>query len=328
MGDTAAGPVISWGGVSALGAGVSLLLFFIPALEGSGGGSMLWTVVMVTLTTFSVIFAPAPLMWAYRRGGAAQGRAATLVALVAAWVLSSTLLPLPGGGMNFFYYAVVAAAVGEVLARGWSEETALAAALAAALVVLGGIAMVLGPLSGQGLGEFVRSQVDPEINALLAVYRDSGMDAATVKMLGGVLRGLIKLTPGILAAASLLLVWANLVASRINQPPPEPARSLTLWRAPEVLVWFFIVAVVLVVATRGWLFWLGANLLIATSAVYLLQGIAVLAFWLQKKKIPRPARAAIYTAVVLMELVLLLLVAAGLFDMWFDFRRLKANAAA
>lgn len=149
--------------------------------------------------------------------------------------------------------------------------------------------MVLGPLSGQGLGEFVRSQVDPEINALLAVYRDSGMDAATVKMLGGVLRGLIKLTPGILAAASLLLVWANLVASRINQPPPEPARSLTLWRAPEVLVWFFIVAVVLVVATRGWLFWLGANLLIATSAVYLLQGIAVLAFGCKKENTPSRA---------------------------------------
>lgn len=328
MGDKQAGLVIGGGATTVLGAGGSLLLFFLPALAGSGGGSLPWTVVTVTVTAFSLVFVPAPLIWAYRRSGAFLGRVAVLLALAAAWLLGNTLLPATASGVNFLYYAAIAAAAGEVLAKGWKEEPALIGAVTAALVVLGGFALVMGPLSGQGIGEFIRGQVDPEIDALMNIYRESGMDPATLKLLGSIFKGLVKLAPGILAAASLLLVWANLLVSRIGHPPPAPESSLTRWRAPEALVWLFIASVVMVVAAEGWLFWLGANLLIAFSAVYLLQGIAVLAFWLQKKEIPRPARAAIYTAVVLMELVLLLLVAAGLFDMWFDFRRLNKRVAA
>lgn len=315
------------GGGGFLAVGLSLILFFAPSFIGTGG-SFLMTALKMSLTVFSMIFVPAPLIWLYRGGGVAAGRWGAIAATVIALGLILGTEQAGGGEVNFIYYAALAMAAGEALAALGRDEWAIGAGFAAATVVLGGLALVLGPFSGQGIGEFLHGQVDGDINRVVEMYKAGGMDPEMVAGLTTLLKTMVKLLPGMALAASLLLVWANVVATRLNQPPPAEGLSLVRWRAPEVLVWGFIGAVVLVVVADGWMFWLGANLLLLLAAVYLLQGLAVMAFWLRKKNVPRPARAALYTIVVLMEVLVILLAAAGLFDIWFDFRRLKKAKAA
>lgn len=328
MGESSAAEEKGFGTDSVLAVSASLLLYCIPALINTAGSSFLLSLLAITAAAFSMIFVPAPLIRLYRTQGALQGRRATVAAVVLGLVIGNIVLPNAGGGLSFLFHAAVATAVGEALAKGFPEDWALGAGLIAALLVIGGLLVAAGPMSGQGVVEMIHSQVDPEINRLVEFYREMGVQASALDQLASVLRAVISLTPGLIFAAALLVVWANGVASRIGRPPVADHPPLTHWRSPDVLVWVFIGAVTLLVIAEEWLFWLGANALIACGTIYLLQGIAVLAFWLQKRNVSRPLRAAIYTAVALMEVFMILLAVAGLFDMWFDFRRLRHAPSA
>lgn len=104
--------------------------------------------------------------------------------------------------------------------------------------------------------------------------------------------------------------------------------SLLAWRAPERLVWLLIAAGGLMILFDGFWFWAGANLLLVLSLVYFFQGLAVLAFWLGKKNAPRILRVGIYLLVAVEIFLALLVALVGLFDLWFNFRRLGREPAA
>jgi len=104
--------------------------------------------------------------------------------------------------------------------------------------------------------------------------------------------------------------------------------SLLAWRAPERLVWLLIAAGGLLILFDGFWFWAGANLLLVLSLVYFFQGLAVLAFWLGKKNAPRILRVGIYLLVAVEIFLALLVALVGLFDLWFNFRRLGREPAA
>jgi uncharacterized protein YybS (DUF2232 family) len=168
------------------------------------------------------------------------------------------------------------------------------------------------------------------VQAISETYRQGGVPEDQVAALDQALRAagraIYHLSLAIGFCGSLILAWVNLLAGRgmealRNFGPDQTA--LTQWRAPEPLIWVVIGAALLMVFTQGWLFWLGANVLMVSGVLYFLQGMAVLAFWLRKKQAPRLARIALYALVTIVEFLLLLLVVVGLFDLWFDFRRLK-----
>jgi uncharacterized protein YybS (DUF2232 family) len=58
-------------------------------------------------------------------------------------------------------------------------------------------------------------------------------------------------------------------------------------------------------------------------AIYFFQGIAIVSFYFEKKRFPKILRGILYGLIALQQLVLLLVIAAGLFDVWIDFRRMK-----
>jgi uncharacterized protein YybS (DUF2232 family) len=57
--------------------------------------------------------------------------------------------------------------------------------------------------------------------------------------------------------------------------------------------------------------------------IYFFQGIAVVSFYFKKKQFPKALRAILYGLMAMQQLLLLVVVAMGFFDMWFDFRRLR-----
>jgi uncharacterized protein YybS (DUF2232 family) len=57
--------------------------------------------------------------------------------------------------------------------------------------------------------------------------------------------------------------------------------------------------------------------------VYFFQGIAIVAFFFNKKRVPRAIRWGLYTLMTLQPLVLLMVICLGFFDMWLNVRRLE-----
>lgn len=299
----------------ALAAGGALILFVAP-----------WGIPLAgPLVTF---FSPLPLVLVYWLRGPRAGRLGLLLAAAATFLLMQVSLPLAGGYYLLYFFAL-ALVLGEALCLGLREDWAVAAAAGAGLLAVL-ILLLIGSLSlGREPWQIWRVQWQAELRAVLDMYRGMGLDEATMNQLRQTLQQtawvVLRLAPGILVVMSLLTAWANLLLVRrlSRRALSQPAGGdLTLFRAPERLVWLLIAAAAVMVFTEGWLFWTGANLLLALGAVYFFQGVAVLAFWLRRKKAPTLLRVALYVLVTVEPYLSAFLAAAGLFDMWFNLRRL------
>jgi len=101
-----------------------------------------------------------------------------------------------------------------------------------------------------------------------------------------------------------------------------------LWSAPEPLVWAAIVAGFLLLVPSLGAKLVAANGLIALGAVYLLQGVAITAYYFSRWRVPGVVQALSYALIFLQQFVGLAVALLGFFDTWFDFRRMKNKADA
>jgi uncharacterized protein YybS (DUF2232 family) len=51
--------------------------------------------------------------------------------------------------------------------------------------------------------------------------------------------------------------------------------------------------------------------------------MAIVSFFFEKKQVPRLFKILLYTLIALQQLVLIAVIGIGLFDMWFNFRKLE-----
>ncbi|MEW5914127.1 MAG: DUF2232 domain-containing protein [Thermodesulfobacteriota bacterium] len=280
------------------------------------------------------LFAPLPLVLTYWVRGPRAGRLALLLAAAATFLLMQVARPLAGSYYLVYFFAL-SLVLGEALCRGlredWAVTGAAGAGMLAVLVLLAVFSLVLGKEPWQ----LWRSQWQNELAAVLEMYRGAGLDQAATNQLRQALeqvgRLMLRLAPGILAAASLLVAWVNLLlVRRLGRrfAPQLAGRDLALFRTPERLVWILIASGAVMVFASGWLFWTGANLVLALGTVYFFQGMAVLAYWLKKKNAPALLRVSIYVLVAMEFYLAAIIAAGGLFDIWFNLRRLGQKPAA
>ena len=57
--------------------------------------------------------------------------------------------------------------------------------------------------------------------------------------------------------------------------------------------------------------------------LFFFQGLGIVSFFFERKKVPRFLKILLYSLIALQQLALLAVIGIGLFDMWFDFRKLK-----
>jgi uncharacterized protein YybS (DUF2232 family) len=66
----------------------------------------------------------------------------------------------------------------------------------------------------------------------------------------------------------------------------------------------------------------GLNVLVLVSLVYLVQGLGVMVFYMNRASVPTIWRSLAYLFLAIQPLFLLGVAAFGLFDLWCDFRRM------
>jgi hypothetical protein len=171
-----------------------------------------------------------------------------------------------------------------------------------------------------------------------AVHMHLGVAEQTQGMEGEQLTGLAETLPRLIRAIfPALLVINQLFTNVLNyilaryycahgRPPVWlDGEALTCWRASEYLVWVFLVAGVMLLLPFASLSAIGLNIFLLTLAVYLLQGVAIVVFWGQRAPFPPGVRWLLILMAFLVTgpLGVVLCIAAGLFDLWVDFRRLR-----
>ncbi len=136
---------------------------------------------------------------------------------------------------------------------------------------------------------------------------------------------LTRMFPALVVITATLIVWANiLLGKRILGKAGIVLPNLTAlnrWKVPEFIIWIFIVSGGLFFVQNKDITFFSSNIFLVTCFVYLLQGLAIVSFFFQKKNVPFFYRYLFYFLIAVQQILMIPIVAIGLFDIWVDFRK-------
>jgi len=279
---------------------------------------------------FSALFVPLPTLFYRSKLGRKTG------AIIP--VLTIILMVVILGGISidilFFFELLL---LGFILSELFELELSIEKTLlyACGCVLLTGMVCLLfySMVSKTGFGTLISDYVAKNLELTLVLYKNMGVSDENLRMISASLDSikyvLIRTIPAIVVASTFFISWGCLLLARPmllskNLFFPEFG-LLNLWKAPESLVWGVIGSGLLLVLPYKSLKIIGLNGLLILLTVYFFQGIAVVSFYFEKKKLPRIFRFFLYSLIALQQLVLLLVIGLGFFDIWLNFRKLETN---
>jgi uncharacterized protein YybS (DUF2232 family) len=200
-------------------------------------------------------------------------------------------------------------------------------------VLMGAIAglFIFSSVSGQKLYTILSQYVAQNLELSLALYQSLGMSDENLRLIQGSLDKiqyvLVRIIPALTIASTLLVIWINILVSKALlkgkyrlHPDYE---KLNRWQAPDFLIWAVIGCGLLMLFPAGAAKLLGINILLIAMTIYFFQGMGIVSFFFEKKKVPRFFKILLYSLIALQQLALIAVIGIGLFDMWFNFRKLE-----
>jgi uncharacterized protein YybS (DUF2232 family) len=271
------------------------------------------------------LLAPAPLLLVALRHGLRSGLLALGLSILSLTLLFGSLQST----VFFAEYGVMALAMSEAIRRQWSVERTLFISTILPSVASGGVMVLLLLSVDVNLGAVQQHFEDDLSQALQQLMTEGGApneDALRTYVQEG-FRTVMQLLPALFVlgtAAGALLNYGvvRIVWRRLGGQPPLRWGNLMQWKAPEFCVWVLIVSGVGSFAPLPGMRIASLNVLLLVSLVYLVQGLGIMVFYLNKAWVPPIFRSLAYIFLVIQPLLLLGVAAFGLFDLWCDFRRI------
>ena len=180
------------------------------------------------------------------------------------------------------------------------------------------------------VGEF-RASMSQQVAGALRVHEKMGLPQDSLELLKErmpqIIDTMLQLLPALvfMGLAFVVLVNVVLLLRRFPERRGEwlSLASLREWKGPEFLVWGLIACgFAMFIPGLESVRVVSANVLVIIAACYFAQGLAVIAYFFHKNKVPRFLRGVTYVLIVFQQIFTLLVVGLGLFDLWGDFRRL------
>jgi uncharacterized protein YybS (DUF2232 family) len=186
-------------------------------------------------------------------------------------------------------------------------------------------------LSDKGFYTLVAEYVSKNLTLTLEIYENMGVSQESIHMISNSLENieyvLIRIIPALVVASTLFVSWTNLLVAKPilkSHGCFYPSfGSLKNWKAPEFLVWGIIGCSLLLLLPEKIFKFFGLNGLLIMLTIYFFQGIAIVSFYFEKKNFPRLLRVFLYSLIALQQVVLLVIIGLGFFDMWLNFRKLE-----
>jgi uncharacterized protein YybS (DUF2232 family) len=274
-----------------------------------------------------IALAPQPILGFGIKNG--KGRALGLLALAV------VLLVLFGSEELKWGYSLVALMVLLLffsLGRGWSVEYVVATASGGMFVVVSGLLLyTFGSFSSlwRELETMLRENIELSLKAYEKLAFPGEVIALLREQAPRITEMVLRIMPALVFAGFAIIALLNLVMLYRRFPDQRSvivsAGDLREWKAPEPLVWCFILSGLSLFLPAGWEAWKIAalNLFLVSVVFYFFQGLAIVAYYFHHKNVPRFLRSLAYVLIFFEQVFTVFVVALGLFDLWGDFRRLK-----
>jgi uncharacterized protein YybS (DUF2232 family) len=270
------------------------------------------------------MLAPTPILLATLR----YGRRIGLLVLGLSTLFLALLLGSFQSTIFLAEYAVMALVLAEAIRCQWSMERTILASTALPSVTSGVVLLLLISSVDLNLGA-LKQHFEEEFGQLFRqLWSETGApsDEAIHTYVQEAFGAVVLLLPALFVLSTAVGALLNysavrLLWRRLGGQPALPEMNFAQWKAPEVCVWVLIASGVGSFTPISGLQIVGLNVLFLVSLVYLVQGLAVMVFFLNRASVPPILRSLAYILLVIQPLILLGVAAFGLFDLWFDFRR-------
>jgi len=299
-------------------------------ITGVGITSLIFAVSIYTpiFGFFCALFIPLPILF-YR---AKLGRKAGIAIPLATAIVMVLLLGRLAIDILFFVeLMVLGLTLSELIEKNLSIEAVILTTCG--IVMATGLTALLfySGTKGTGLLALLTDYVARNLELTLALYKNMGVSEESIMVISNSLEHvryvLVRIIPALVGASGLFVAWANLLLARALFRAKALVYPdfgvLNRWKAPEQLVWGVIAGGLLIFLPNRALKIIGLNGMIIFMMIYFFQGIAIVAFYFEKKRLPRMLRVFLYSLIMLQQFIVLLVIGLGFFDMWLNFRKLK-----
>ena len=277
---------------------------------------------------FTAVLIPLPALFYRAKLGRYPGGAVPLLTAVIIWII------LGGFAVDALFFLglmFTGFILGELVERNLSIEKTIGYTCLAVLAAGFAALAVYSAARGTTLIALVSSYVLQNLEITLALYKQMGIPVETIHQvensLDRIQYALVRIVPSLVLVSTLFVSWTSLLFARPlfrgSALPYPDFGPLTTWAAPEKLVWGAIGCTVALMVPAAGIKLIGLNGILIFMMIYFLHGIAIVAFFFDKKKFPRMARTLIYTLIAIQHIFALVVVALGFFDLWVNFRKLE-----
>ena len=284
---------------------------------------------------FFSLLTPLPFLCYTTRLGLRQG-----IKLAAVAVFTIGLLANFMGQPQVMLFVLEFSIIGVGLSALFRRELALGQTLflATVFMLLLGFALLffIGLSKNMGPIEMILAYLAEHMDATIAAYKNVNVGGADSLALETYAKAFIllisKIYPSLMIIGTGFALWLNIVIAKplfrlwdLKYPHFNP---MDRWQSPEFLVWGVIISGFGLFLSSGSIEFLAINALIVILAIYIFHGLSIVLFFFNKYKVPTWIRVGAYFLIMIQQLFFVVLILAGLFDQWADFRKIHRRASS
>lgn len=278
--------------------------------------------------SFILIQSPLPILYYYSKDGRKQGASVFIVSLIAVAVVLKSF-DLMANLPILFVSGCLGIILSEVLKKSYSIEITILFPVVVLLILWSSFILYESTSSGINPWSLIRDYIDRNIQDNIQLYARLEVPDETLNLIRDNARQIadffMNIFPSIALISATFAVWINILSGREifrkNALWYPDFGDLSCWKSPEKMVWLLIASAGMLLIPVEWIRFTGLNLLIVCLFIYLLQGLAIISFFFKRKQVPRLLRMMFYFLIFAQQYFTILIVAAGLFDLWVDFRK-------
>ena len=267
---------------------------------------------------FCALFIPLPIIFYHSKLGRKFGIiicAATIIAIVLA-IQSVSIDLIFFAGLLFLGFLL-----GELLHYDLPVEKIIlyssGGVLISGLICL----LVFSNIRNVGIYALASEYITENLKLAIGIYENMGVSEEHIQMISDSMEQiryvLVGIIPALIVAFMLLVSWINLMISKPvliknNLYYPDFA-PLNLWAVIASSVMLFFPDKVFKIA--------GLNFLLILMTIYFFQGIAIISYYFEKKRVPRTLKVFLYSLIALQHFIFLFVIGLGFFDTWLNIRK-------
>ncbi|MBW2544623.1 MAG: DUF2232 domain-containing protein [Deltaproteobacteria bacterium] len=289
--------------------------------------------VISVLGVFGAVIVPVPMLYYYSKLGRLRG----ILVFALSLTIAMTILRALGFQTAFVYFFLLGSLgpiLSEVLRKNYSIEKTVIYSVGIFLTLSLAILFYLSLISGKVPWSIIGTHISMTVKENIDLYSRTGISMEYVELLrenaaqiASVLFGLL---PALVFVGSAFFVWLNILEGkwlfRKKGMWYPDFGDLSLWKTLDKMVWLVVISGVFIMIPLDGFRILGMNIMIALFFIYMLQGLAIINFFFNRKNVPLFLRVFGYFLIFAQQFLLFIVAGLGLIDAWADFRKLDKKS--